>query len=363
MTWKKILLLSVVVAMISAVFFSIHPVTASGLDITGVDNFAILSNTYVNPGVASTIIIGDLGYITPPEDPPPTVTGTIYVSPDPVYTAAEAVQASLLADANNPVQTGDCTTQLGATDLTTISPLTPGVYCFSGAVSIGAGGITLDGNGVYIFRIVGALDVAASSHVTLTGNAKTNDVFWVPSGLTTIGANSVFAGNLLTDAATTMATTVSMSGRILSSNTVTTTGPDDVITATTCGLSPSPASLDYGNVDRGEQSVEQQLILANTGSLTTLIQVKGNDWTGNDILVHLAVGKTRYAFGSTGTPDPAAVNYLSKVALTTDFAGTDAVIPSNYSNSTYWQLEVSNMQNLPYSGTVSQTITFVFSCL
>lgn len=352
---KKIPALSLA-AVISVMFFSIH-VTASGLDITGVDNFAILAGTYTNPGTG-TIIIGDLGYIVPPSNPP-AVTGATFVSPDATYAAAQATLSDLISQA----QSETCTVSLGATDLAALAqPLTPNVYCFSGAVSIGAAGITLDGNGDYIFRINGALDTAADSHISLTGSAKTNDVFWVPVGTTTLGDNSVFVGNVLTTVSTTLGSTVSVNGRILSSDTVTTTGPDDIITATTCGLSPNPTSLDYGTISRDEQSTEKQLVLTNTGTIATSVQVQGDDWTGTDSIMHLEAGKTRYAFGSTGTPDPSGVAYASKTALTTTLAG-NSVIASGNSNSTYWQLEASNMQNLPFSGTISQTITFTFSCL
>lgn len=343
-------------AAVSIVLFSI-PLAASGIDISSVDNFAILAGTYTNPGTGTTII-GDLGYIVPPANAP-TVTGSTFVSPDGNYTAAQATLADLISQTASET----CTTTLGATDLASLGqPLAPGVYCFTGAVSIGSSGITLDGNGLYIFRIDGALVADASSHVVLSGGAKTNDVFWVPTGTTTLGANSVFTGNILTGTSTTLDSTVGINGRILSSGTVTTTGPDDIITATTCGLTPSPASLDYGTVARDAQSSERELVLTNTGTITTSVEVKGDNWTGTDTLVHLAAGKTRYAFGTTGTPDPSGIAYLSKAALTTGFAGS-GVIPPNNGNSTYWQLEVSNLQNLPYSGAISQTITFTFSCL
>ncbi|HEY8109931.1 MAG TPA: ice-binding family protein, partial [Candidatus Nitrosotenuis sp.] len=232
-TVKKILLLPVVVAMISVMFFSIQTVTAAGpLDLTGVGNFAILANTYTNSAGGITLN-GDLGYdVNASPGNSPTVTGVIFASSTPTYLSAKAVQSNLLASANNPAQTGSCTTtRAGVTVLDDLpQPLTPGVYCIDGSAHVNTAGIVLSGDGLYIFRINGALDTVANSHVTLAG-AQADNVFWVPTGGTTLGANSVFAGNILTNAATTLLSTVSMNGRILSGGAVTTTGPNDTITA------------------------------------------------------------------------------------------------------------------------------------
>src|SRR3972149_11726531 len=110
---KKILILPVVVGLISAIFLSMQIGAAAGpLDLSGVSNFAILANTYTNTG-AGTVLKGDLGYTVPPGNPP-TVTGTTFISTDPTYISAEAIQAKLIASANDPTQSGACTTTLTA---------------------------------------------------------------------------------------------------------------------------------------------------------------------------------------------------------------------------------------------------------
>ena len=226
-TMKTILILPAII-MISFTLFSSQIVNASGpLDLTGVGNFAILANTYTNAD-ATTVLHGDLGYTVPPATPP-TVTGVIISSPSSTYTAAETKQASLIANANDQTQTGACTLSLTpATDLGSISPLAPGVYCITGAVSITTTA-TLSGNGVYIFRLGGALGTTAGSTLTLTGGATADNVFWVPVGAVTLGDGSTFAGNIMTNAAITVGSHVSMNGRILSNGAVT-TGTFDSIT-------------------------------------------------------------------------------------------------------------------------------------
>src|SRR2546427_9931532 len=235
---KKILLvLPIVIALISAGFLTTRTsaVASPSLDLTGVSNFAILVNTCTISG-AGTVLLGDLGY-TVPRANPPTVFGSTLTSTSPTYISAEATQANLIASANNPTLTGPCTTTLtAATVLDSLpQPLTPGVYCIAGAVSVNTV-TTLSGDGAYIFRMGGALNTVAGSIVELAGNAKADNVFWVPIGATTLGANSAFAGNVLSNAAITVGTKVSMDGRILSNGAVT-TGPFDTIT-TPKGITP-----------------------------------------------------------------------------------------------------------------------------
>src|SRR3990172_3141928 len=225
-----ITMISTIVGVAVGVTLFAQTVTSAGpLDLTGVNNFAILANTYTNTG-AGTVLNGDLGYTVPPANPP-TVNGTVFTSTSPTYISAEAIQAKLIASANDPTQSGACTTTLtAATVLDSLpQPLTPGVYCIAGAVSINTE-ITLSGDGTYIFRMGGALNTVAGSIVKLAGNAKADNVFWVPVGATTLGAHSVFAGNVLSNAAITVGTRVSMDGRILSNGAVT-TGPSVTITA------------------------------------------------------------------------------------------------------------------------------------
>ena len=125
-------------------------------------NFAILSSTYTNtsPG---TSISGDVGYTTAPAVPS-TVNGLIHMSDD-TYSQAGTAQSAAISFANSQA----CTTNLGTTvDLSLVQGgvYTPGVYCTTGAASIGSGGITRSGNGIYISRLPEHLQqwIILSSH-------------------------------------------------------------------------------------------------------------------------------------------------------------------------------------------------------
>ncbi|WKT57137.1 ice-binding family protein [Candidatus Nitrosotenuis chungbukensis] len=248
---KKILLLPVLVAMISIAFFSIQTVTAAGpLDLTGLDNFGILANTYTN-SINPNTLTGDLGYTVPNATPLTTHNGVTYVGTDAIYINALVKQAALYTAGWAQDNLEACTTTTaGATVLDNVIPtggsipgtLIPGVYCINGAATIGTAGITLSGNGVYIFRINGTLGTTLNSQVTLLG-ANANDVFWLPIGGTTLASNTGFAGNIVTHAATTLGGTVTMNGRILSNDAVTTTGPNVVITTPTASSVPVPTII------------------------------------------------------------------------------------------------------------------------
>ncbi|HET7337706.1 MAG TPA: hypothetical protein VFJ23_07430, partial [Candidatus Nitrosotalea sp.] len=106
-------------------------------------NFGILASTYTNtsPG---TSIAGDLGYTSGPQVVP-SISGSTHVA-DTVYSQAGIAQNAAIASANSEV----CTENLGTSvDLSLVhgGVYTPGIYCTTGAASIGAGGITLSGNG------------------------------------------------------------------------------------------------------------------------------------------------------------------------------------------------------------------------
>ncbi len=231
--FNKLYLLSLLIPafMVGA---SAQAATSPGLGLA--TSFGILSSTYTNSG--ATTINGDLGYTT---GVTPTVTGTVHVA-DATYSAAGTAQASTLGALNSQ----DCTYSFaaGAIDLASdvthgpVGVYTPGVYCVTGAVTIGGGGtITLNGAGTYIFRSTGALTTSSGSIVALTGSSAC-DVFWTPGAATTLGANSIFKGTNISSAGITIGSTVTWVGRALAFGGTVSTDVD-TITAPTC-TAPDP---------------------------------------------------------------------------------------------------------------------------
>jgi hypothetical protein len=202
------------------------------------DSFSILSGTYSNttPG---TTINGDLGYTTPPVTAP-TVNGNTHVA-DATYNQAGIDQGTALSALNSQ----PCTFSFapGAVDLASdtthgvVGVYPPGVYCISGAASIGGGStITLSGAGTYIFRMTGALTTTANSIVAFAGGASACNTWWTPNAATTLGANSNFGGTVIDASGITIGNQVIWAGRALAfGGTVLT--DSDTISSSACAAS------------------------------------------------------------------------------------------------------------------------------
>ena len=67
----------------------------------------------------------------------------------------------------------------------------------------------------------GTRDSAGASHVVLANGAHAANVFWVVLGAASMGANSNFAGTIITSEAVTLGNLAQLNGRILAGDTVT----------------------------------------------------------------------------------------------------------------------------------------------
>lgn len=133
--------------------------------------------------------------------------------------------------------------------------------------------------------------------------------------------------------------------------------------AQTCGLVLNDTSFDFGNLEINALSGEDDVVIefTNSGDTTADVTVSAKNWLASSI-IHIAGQFTKFSTSDQGT-NGLGVSYASKNALNaTDGAVTFGVIPSGASfNNTYWQLSAI-LQNLPFSGTITQSITFTASC-
>ncbi len=214
--------------------------TAPNLGTTS--TYGVVSMTYTNANTSpQTIINGDVCFTTGPTTPPLTISGTTR-TPCPPQTGLD--QNAAVANAN-----GQVCTFLGAGAITLDSvviggnppgTIPPGCYFSGGAMQITATtNVTLNGAGVYIFRPGGALTTGADSNVLLANGACASDVFWVPVGATSLGANAAlsptptFSGNILDAAGIDIGHFANLTGRALAfGGTVTTDA--DTTTVPTC---------------------------------------------------------------------------------------------------------------------------------
>src|SRR3984893_1193011 len=177
-------------------------------------NFAVLgASTVTNTG--PTIITGDLGAspgTAVTAFPPGTVTGGTIHKGDATASAAQADAHSAYANlVGQP-----CGTNLTGKILGT-SPgavtLAPGVYCFNTSAQL-TGTLTLNGNGVYVFKMRSTLTTASNSSVVLANGATAANVFWQVGSSATLGANTVFVGSVLALISDTITTGSSVNGRV-----------------------------------------------------------------------------------------------------------------------------------------------------
>lgn len=96
--------------------------------------------------------------------------------------------------------------------------LKPGVYCFPSSAAI-VGTLTLNGNGMYIFKIGSTLTTGAgNSHIVLTNGASSSNVFWQVGSSATLGTASVFKGTIIAYSSITSTTSAAVDGRLIAIN-------------------------------------------------------------------------------------------------------------------------------------------------
>ena len=190
----------------------------AAINLRSASSFAVLAGTSItNNSGGTTLVTGDVG--APSQTtPPPQTAGYANYQSGAVLAGALADLQVAITDANSRTCTVSSASGIDLGGLV----LTPGVYCYAGSINI-TGTFTMNGPGLYIFRTASTLNTTANSIVALTGGATADNAFWVPVGPSTLGANAVFKGSILGQAAaiTVGDNTTLLSGRVLSGAAVT----------------------------------------------------------------------------------------------------------------------------------------------
>ncbi|WP_430498726.1 ice-binding family protein [Micromonospora trifolii] len=217
-------------------------------------NFAVLAGTTVtNTGLS--MVTGDIG-VSPGTAvtgfPPGQLNGAIHSNDGP---AVQAKSDLVIAynDAVSRTTTDIVATELGGTTKTT------GVYGSAGGTFTLAGDLILDAEGdpnaVFIFKTVSTLITGALSTVNLINGAQSCNVFWQVGSSVTLGASSLFRGNILALTSITVGAGLEVDGRTMAINGAVTMDTDTV-TRSTCAepgeLSISaPETADLGSAGLG----------------------------------------------------------------------------------------------------------------
>jgi len=181
-------------------------------------NFALLAG-YTVANTGTSVITGDIGTSHGGSVigfPPGTLSGTVHAG-DAVAAQGMAAVTAAYADAVSrsvgPVLVaGDIGGQT----------FTAGLYKSTSSLQISSGNLTLDAKGnvnaVFIFQVASGLSTAPGTQIVLKGGAQAFNVFWQVGIAASLGANSVFNGSILANDTITLATGVTVNGRLAAIN-------------------------------------------------------------------------------------------------------------------------------------------------
>jgi hypothetical protein len=196
--------------------------------------FGALSGSAGITNAGLTSINGDLGTtgVSITGFPPGTLTGTEHVG-DNTAIAANSDANDAYAQAKGAPADADMSSSSDLTGMT----LYPGVYFFSGAVSL-TGSLYLSlnsssSNTTFIFQIGSALNINAGSSIFLEAGASACDVFWQVGSSATLAVSTAFVGNILAYASINLNTQASVEGGLFAT-TGSITLQDNAITVPSC---------------------------------------------------------------------------------------------------------------------------------
>ena len=139
---------------------------------------------------------------------PPGTAGPQHVG-DSVFTTAETDLTGTVTRANAEPTTTDYTgVNLGGLTLG------PGVYNQTTAPTL-TGTLTLNGGGIYIFKIGSTLVTASGARISLINGAQPCDIYWVVATQATIATSTAFVGNIMAGTQIVMQTGATLFGRAL----------------------------------------------------------------------------------------------------------------------------------------------------
>jgi peptidoglycan hydrolase-like protein with peptidoglycan-binding domain len=194
----------------------------TGISTTG--NTAISGDIGVSPATASSITgFGLTADVSNKFSTSALVGGNLYAADHAVPTTATLVTAiSDMETAYSEAASRPIPTSLGRSggDIGALT-FTPGLYKWNTGVTV-ASDVTLSGGAddVWIFQIAENLNVSSGVKIILTDGAQSKNIFWQVVGQTTLGTSTVFAGNILDQAAIVMKTGAVLNGRALAQTAV-----------------------------------------------------------------------------------------------------------------------------------------------
>jgi hypothetical protein len=223
-------------------------------------SYSVVAGSIVT-NAGNTTVAGDLG-VSPSIGVPPHVTGFPpgVVAPGTIHDAevgAAAAQAVDTAAFTTLNQSCDAT-YAGVKDLTTLSPLGPGVYCADAFIL--TGNLNLTGSGVWIFKSASSLITWPASSVT--GGDPCN-IWWRVVSSATIDTTTAFEGNILALTSIGFNNGASLNGRAMAQTGAVTLN-NNAISGPVCSVAPAPPS----GSNQGLLTVVKTVVNDNGGAKT-----------------------------------------------------------------------------------------------
>jgi hypothetical protein len=332
-------------------------------------NFRVLAGTSATIGLGTTVS-GDVGCTTVTNNG--TVNGDVWVTTldgSGTQTAIEPFGTTVstakndLADAYSDAagRTAGATTVTGDLGGQTLSP---GLYNSASSLGI-TGNLTLDAHNdsdaVFIFQ-GNTLTTEANSRVLLINGARWSNVFWQVGSSATLGANSVFEGNILAHTSIDAGDGATIKGRMLAETGEVTLGAGDnslPVQATSFKAIANDGSITLSwqtqsEVNNAGFNVLRQDLPQGQAGTTSFRLI--SSYTNNDSLKGMGTSSTGRAYDFTDDKVTSGVTYQYKIqSVSTNGTTKDLTtlsvtvdIPKNY----------ALYQNYPNPFNPSTTIQF-----
>ena len=228
----------VAIAGIAAIAWGVTPVSAQTVGAAG--SFAIVGGSTVTAAGTGSVVNGDVGV-----SPGTAITGfPASASTVPPYSTHSNDGAAINAQAATLTLYNFLAAAPGATPILAqlnAQNLGPGVYSI-GAADLATGGtLTLNGAGIYIFKVASSLTANTGSNVVLVGGADPCNVYWQVTSAATLNGVT-FSGNVVAQAAVTLGVGDRLAGRALTTSlgAVTLSGTNTAGGCSAAAVPPTP---------------------------------------------------------------------------------------------------------------------------